>query len=50
MGDPGEERFVLLAEGIEEVVWLYCFHSGYFNRATTSSLRCVSGPTGAALR
>ena len=34
MGDPDEERLVLLADGIEEVVWLYDFHSGYCIQAS----------------
>ena len=34
MSDSDKERFVLLAEGIEEVVWLYDFHSGYCIQAS----------------
>ena len=34
MGDPDEERFVLLAQRIEEVVWLHHRHSGHFIQAS----------------
>jgi hypothetical protein len=51
MGDPHEQRFVLLAHGIEGVVWLYHFHSAYLNQASNAVRRRFPGASdGVTLR